>query len=71
MLDFSYLYPNAFLTNSPSKYQTPSITVEYWSRGEVMELNCLGLTPGSPILGKLFKSFKLSFIHYEMKGMVV
>lgn len=40
MLDFSYyLHPNAFLTNSPSKYQTPLVNVDYWSREKVMELN--------------------------------
>lgn len=67
LLDFSYLYPNAFLTDSPSKYLTPSNSVEYWSREKVMELKCLGWAPGSAILGKLFKSLEPSFTHYKMR----
>lgn len=54
MLDFSYSHPNAIFTDLPSKYQIPSVSIEYWSREKVMELNCLGSN-------KLLKSFKLPF----------
>lgn len=56
MLDFCYLHPNTFLTDSPKKYQAPSISVDYRAKEKVMELKCLGLTLGSTILGNNFSS---------------